>query len=167
MRVQVLQRMRSAKRGKSPLSLAISLSFAISLPVVAGCSTEDRSPVPVACKEGPDSVRAALARAPARVELDDTPLSECFTRGADSADLQQVGATYVAVAARLADAARQRPGGPEALRLGYLVGAAKRGEARTQGIHHDLMRRIEQELNGVDTASPGYQRGFRAGQEHG
>ncbi|HEX8647031.1 MAG TPA: hypothetical protein VF715_09010 [Thermoleophilaceae bacterium] len=134
---------------------------------MGGCSTEDSSPVPVACKEGPDTVRAALARAPARVELDGTPLSECFTRGANSADLQQVGASYVSVAARLADAARRRPGGPDALRLGYLVGASKRGEARTQGIHHDLMRRIEQELTGVDTASPAYRRGFQAGQKHG
>ena len=161
MRMQVLQRMRSAKRGKSLLVLAISLSL------VAGCSREDRSEVPVACKEGPASLRAALARAPARVELEGTPLSECFTRGSDAADLQQVGASYVAVAARLADAARERPDGPEALRLGYLVGASKRGEARTQGIHHDLMRRIEQELNGVDTTTAAYRRGFRAGQERG
>ena len=161
MRVQVLQRMRSAKRGKSLLLLAISLSL------VPGCSTEDRSVVPVACKEGPDAVRAALARAPARVELGGTPLSECFTRASDASDLQQVGASYVAVTARLADSARQRPDGPEALRLGYLVGAAKRGAARTQGVHDELMRRIEQELGGVDTAAPAYQRGFRAGQDHG
>ncbi|HEX2125622.1 MAG TPA: hypothetical protein VHF45_03580 [Thermoleophilaceae bacterium] len=161
MRVQVLQRMRSAKRGKPLLPLAISLSL------LGGCSTEDRSPVPVACKEGPDSVSAALARAPARVELDGTALSECFTRGADAADLQQVGASYVAVAARLAAAARERPDGREALQLGYLVGASRRGEARTQGIHHDLMRRIEQELSGVDTASAAYRRGFRAGRDHG
>lgn len=161
MRVQVLQRMRSAKRGKSLLPLAISLSL------VAGCSTEDRSPVPVGCKEGPDTVRAALARAPARVELDGTPLSDCFTRGTDAADLQQVGASYVSVAAGLADAARERPDSPEALRLGYLVGAAKRGAARTQGVHDELLRRIQQELSGVDTAAPAYRRGFRAGQEHG
>jgi hypothetical protein len=161
MRVQVLQRMRSAKRGKSLLPLAISLSL------VGGCSTEDRSPVPVACKEGPDAVRAALARAPARVELDGTPLSECFTRGADSADLQQVGASYVTVAARLSDAAREQPRGADAMRLGYLVGAARSGAARTQGVHDELMRRIEQELSGVDTASPAYQRGFQAGRDHG
>jgi hypothetical protein len=161
MRVQVLQWMRPAKQGKSLLVLAIALSFA------QGCSREDSSPVPVGCKEGPASVRAALARAPARVELDGTPLSECFTRGSDAADLQQVGASYVSVAARLSDAARRRPDGREALQLGYLVGAAKRGEARTQGIHYDLMRRIEQELNGVDTTSSAYRRGFRAGQEHG
>ena len=161
MRVQVLQRMRSAKRGKALAALAISLSF------VAGCSRDDGSTVPVACKEGPDSIAAALARAPARVELDGTPLSECFTRGADPADLQLVGASYVTAAARLADRARERPEGSEALRLGYLVGAARRGAARTQGVHDELIRRIEQELSGVDRAATAYRRGLRAGRERG
>lgn len=160
MRVQVLQRMRSAKRGKGLAAFAIALS-------VAGCSRQDDEGLPVGCKQGADPVRAALARAPARVELEGTPLSDCFNRAADGADLQQVGATYVSVAAGLADAARMRPSGPEALRLGYLVGAARRGAGRTQGVHDELVRRIDQELIGVDTRSRAYQRGFRAGQEHG
>lgn len=161
MRVQVLQRMPSAKRGKALAALAIALS-------AGGCSSggEDRS-VPVACKEGPDSVRTALARAPARVELDGTPLSECFTRGAEGADLQQVGASYLAVASSLADAARLEPEGPQALRLGYLVGATRRGASETQGVHEELVRRIEQELAGVDTRSAGYTRGYRAGRTRG
>ena len=161
MRMQVLQRMRSANRGKAPVLLAISLSL------MGGCTRDDESPVPVACKEGPDSVQAALARAPARVELDGTPLSECFTRAAVASDLQQVGISYVAVAAQLSDQARLRPDGPDALRLGYLVGAAKRGAGRTQGVHDELIRRIEQELSGVDTDTGSYRRGFRAGQAHG
>ena len=161
MRMQVLQRMCSGKRGKALALLAISLSFG------AGCSREERPEVPVACKEGADSLGAALARAPARVELDGTPLSECFTRAADAADIQLVGVSYVTVAARLADRARVRPDGPEALRLGYLVGAARRGSSRTQGVHDELMRRIEQELNGVDTGAAAYQRGHRAGRERG
>ena len=161
MRVQVLQRMRFAKPGKSLLVLAIALS-------IGSCSKSEGDPgVPVACKEGADSVRAALARAPARVELDGTPLSECFGRGADSAELQTVGAAYVSAAATLADAARERPDGPEALRLGYLVGAAKRGAASTQGVHEELMRRIEQELIGVETASAAYRRGYEAGRSRG
>ena len=161
MRVQVLQRMPSAKRGKALAALAIALS-------VGGCSSDgDDGAAPVACKEGPDALRAALARAPARVELDGTPLSDCFTRGAERADVQQVGAAQVSVAASLADAARLRPSGPEALQLGYLVGAARRGASETQGVHDELVRRIEQELNGVDTRSPAYTRGFRAGRSRG
>jgi hypothetical protein len=162
MRVQVLQRMALAKRGKALALVAIALS-------VGGCAKEDgdEHAVPIACKEGPDTVGAALARAPARVELDGTLLSECFTRGSDGADLQQVGASYLSVAAGLADGARLRPGGDEALRLGYLVGAVKRGAAGTQGVHDELARRIEQETIGVDTRSPAYMRGYRAGRSRG
>jgi hypothetical protein len=161
MPVQVLQRMRSAKRGNSLAALAIALSL-------GGCSKSDGDPaVPVACKEGADAVRAALARAPARVDLDGTPLSKCFARGADSAELQTVGAGFVGAAATLADGARERPNGPDALRLGYLVGATKRGAAATQGVHEELMRRVEQEAIGVETSSPAYRRGFEAGRSRG
>jgi hypothetical protein len=161
MSVQVLQRMALVKRGKAPALLAIALS-------VGGCASGNgHHDVPVACKEGAGAVRAALARAPARVDLDGTPLSDCFTRGSDGADLQQVGATYVSAASGLASAARSRPEGPEALRLGYLVGAAHRGAARTQGVHDELVRRIEQELGGVNTRSGAYARGFSAGRDHG
>ena len=159
MRVQVLQRMGSPKWGKAPIALAIALSL-------GGCG-EDESAVPVACKEGPEAVEAALARAPARVELDGTALSECFTRGSDGADLQQIGSAYLSVASQLADRARERPGGADALRLGYLVGAVRRGAAGTQGVHEELARRIEQETIGVETSSPAYQRGLRAGRSRG
>ena len=159
MRVEVLQRMAPRKRGKA-LALAIALAL-------TGCSDSGDEAVPVACKEGPDAVRAALARAPEQVELGGTPLSQCFTRGASGADLQQVGAAYVAAAARLADEARLRPEGAGALRLGYLVGAARRGASGTQGVHEELMRRIEQELIRVDTGSAAYRRGYEAGRSRG
>ena len=166
--VQVLQRMRSAKWGKSPAFLAMAVALCLTALALGACAKQESDPpAPVECKEGPDGIQAGLTRAPARVEVRGRSLSECFTRGSNSADLQVVGASYVTVAARLAAAAKERPEGPDALRLGYLVGASKRGEARTQGIHHDLMRRIEQELNGVDTSTTAYRRGFRAGQEHG
>jgi hypothetical protein len=56
---------------------------------------------------------------------------------------------------------------PAALRLGYLVGAARRGASETQGVHDELIRRIEQELAGVDRRSPAYQRGYDAGRARG
>jgi hypothetical protein len=161
MGVQVLQRMRSAKWGKS-------LALAATAVALAGCSKQEGAPpAPVDCKQGADAVEAALTRAPARVEVGGTTLSECFTRGSNSADLQLVGASYVTVATRLAAAAKERPDGPEALRLGYLVGAARRGTTETQGIHEELMRRIEQELIGVDTRTAAYRRGFEAGRARG
>jgi hypothetical protein len=160
MGLQVLQRMRSGKRGKSFAALAIALA-------IGGCSKQEDKPTPVGCKEGPETIEAALARAPARVELGGTPLSECFARNSDSADIQQVGASFVTVATHLSAEAKQSPDGPAALRLGYLVGAARRGAGETQGIHEELMRRIEQELNGVNTTTPSYRRGLRAGRERG
>ena len=38
--------------------------------------------------------------------------------------------------------ARRRPDGPEATRLGYLVGAMRRGASATQGIHDEMIRRV-------------------------
>lgn len=161
MQVQVLQRMTLGKPGKALLGVAIALA-------IGGCSKQESDPpAPVACKEGADSIESALARAPARVEVGGTRLSECFTRGVSSSDLQQVGASYVEVATRLAERAKRQPDGPEALRLGYLVGAARRGAGETQGVHEELIRRIEQELIGVDTATAAYRRGFDAGREGG
>ena len=168
MGVQVLQQMGSAKWGKSLPFLATALALGLTALALGGCSKQESDPpAPVECKEGPDAVQAALARAPARVEVRGRSLSDCFTRGSNSADLQLVGASYVTVAARLAAAAKERPEGAEARRLGYLVGAARRGASETQGIHEELMRRIEQELTGVDTRSAAYRRGFRAGRERG
>lgn len=134
---------------------------------IAGCSRQGEPTLPVACKEGPRAVQAALVRAPADVSIAGTPLSNCLGRSGDPADLQEVGASYVAVAAELGPAARADPGGPEALRLGYLLGAVRRGAARTQGIHDELLRRLEQELILLDTSSPAFRRGERAGRERG
>jgi hypothetical protein len=160
MGLQVLQRMARGKQGKALAGLAICLAL-------GGCSREEDKPAPVACKAGADSIERALARAPARVELGGATLSECFQRGSSSADIQQVGAAYVAVATRLAAEAKREPNGTAALRLGYLVGAARRGSAETQGIHEELIRRIEQELIGVDTRTPAYRRGLEAGRSRG
>jgi hypothetical protein len=165
MRMQVLQRMALGKQGKALLVLAIALAGG----GAAGCSKQDHSDVqvPVECKEGAETIEAALARAPARVEVGGTALSECLARGGSSSDLQRVGAGYLEAATHLAERAKQRPEGPEALRLGYLVGATRRGASGTQGIHEEMLRRIEQELIGVDTRSSAYRRGFEAGRNRG
>ena len=82
-------------------------------------------------------------------------------------DLQEIGAAYIAVAADLAFEARADPDGPAATRLGYLIGAVRRGADRTQGIHAELVRRMEQELVIVDTRSSAFREGERAGRESG
>ena len=46
----------------------------------------------------------------------------------------------IAAATELNAAAQEDPGGPEALQLGYLIGAVERG---SEGIHADLGRRLD------------------------
>ena len=124
--------------------------------------------MPVACLEGPKTIRAALAKAPDPVRLETgTKLSQCFTRAANPAEIQQVGAIYIAVAEQLAPAVRARPHSPQATQLGYLMGAVRRGAGGTQGIHYETQRRIEQELIGVNTGTPEFVAGERAGKRDG
>jgi len=141
--------------------------MAASALVIGACSTDDRSMVPVACKSGPDTIATALAGAPGAVEVEGTPLSGCLTPASDPADVQAVGASYVAVAADLAAVAREDSESPEATQLGYLVGAVRRGAGRTGGVHDELVRRLDQELSGVDTASAAFREGERAGLASG
>jgi hypothetical protein len=131
---------------------------------VVGCGN-DQHRVPVACLEGDFS--SSLAKAPAEVRVDGTRLSECFTRAANPAEIQQVGAVFIATAERLAPSARANPHSPQALRLGYLIGAVRRGAGNTQGIHYETQRRIEQELIGVNTHAPEFVEGERAGEKNG
>jgi hypothetical protein len=117
----------------------------------------------VACLDG--NVTKALARAPGEVRVQGTRLSDCFTRAADPGEVQQVGAVFLTAAERLAPKARSNPHSPEALQLGYLIGAMRHGTSRTQGIHYETRRRIEQELIGVNTRAPEFVEGERAGEQ--
>jgi hypothetical protein len=132
---------------------------------VAACGVQEEIAVPVACRAGPDEVARALADAPAPVTIQGTPLSECLASARDQADLQTVGIAFVDVASDLASEARSNPNGQEAVELGYLVGAARRGAV--PGIHDELLRRLEQELAGVETSSDAFERGERAGRTSG
>ena len=134
-------------------------------PLLVACAVQREVTTPVGCKTGPEALRRALADAPQEVVLRGTPLSECVARASDQADIQTVGAAFVEVAADLAPKARAQPDGPEALELGYLVGAARSG-ARP-GLHDELVRRLEQELAGVDTSSSAFLSGERAGSASG
>lgn len=122
-----------------PLAAAVLLALAL---VVTGCGREDPS-TPVACLEGQDVYLAALAGAPGEVKLTgETLVSECLAENQSAGDLARVGEATIEAATLLNGEARGEPGGPAALRLGYLVGAAKRGAEETEGIHSDLIRRL-------------------------
>jgi hypothetical protein len=130
-----------------------------------GCGNDEHR-VPVACLDG--NLAEALAQAPGDVRLDgDTKLSDCFTRNADPAEIQQVGAVFIAAAEKLSARARAEPHSAAALQLGYLIGAVRHGAGHTQGIHYETERRVEQELVGVNTKAAEFVTGERAGERGG
>ena len=135
--------------------------------VLSGCAREQEAELPASCRAGPEAVQAALARAPEPVTLDGTPLSGCLARSGDPGEIQQVGGDFLTVTTVLAAEARRDPESPEALRLGYLVGAVRRGATTTQGFHAEMVRRIEQELLPLDTSTRAFRRGQRAGRADG
>lgn len=146
---------------------AAALLAAGAVVTAAGCSTSDESGVPASCRATGEAVQRALASAPEPVTLDGTKISDCFARGSESGELQTIGFAFTEAAAELSREARQRPESEAALELGYLVGAVRAGADRTQGIHDELLRRVEQELHGVDTSSDAFATGERAGLESG
>jgi hypothetical protein len=144
-----------------------------SIVVLAACAAallsacgDDPGALPDGCGDG-DQVLRALRSAPGQVRLGGARLSDCLQRGSDADQLQLVGASFVQAASRLSAQARRRPNGRAALELGYLDAAAHRGGSHTQGIHQELLRRLDQELAGVDTRSRAYLRGKRAAQASG
>jgi hypothetical protein len=149
-----------------PLSVAVVL---LSLSAI-GCGTASDS-TPVVCREGSHAYVTALNDAPGTVELHDgTPISGCLVENQKAGDLATVGTALVAAATRLNGDARAESGGVAALRLGYLVGAAERGAAGTDGIHADLMRRLTAAARyspGGRPLSPAFQRAYREGFDAG
>jgi hypothetical protein len=136
------------------------VAVALALVALTGCGTEDEA-LPGACNDGALEIEDALSHAPGRVTLrDGVSLSTCIERARSDGDLQEIGSFYVFVADRLA--ARVPRSDPAALRLGYLIGATRRGASRTNGIHDELVRRVEQTI-GIDGAPPARQRAFRRG----
>jgi hypothetical protein len=140
----------------------VAVATAVAL---SGCGGSDDG-LPAACTEGEDAVRAALREAPGEVRLGGTPLSACLNEEAEADELQVVGAAFVDSAAGLSREASRRPEGRAAVELGYLVAAAHRGGS-TQGVHSELLRRLDQELATVDTRSRAFRRGQRAGRAGG
>jgi hypothetical protein len=134
--------------------------------VAGGCGDDKQRPA-AACTEGAASVLTALGKAPGRVTVGGRPLSRCLTDGSSAGDVQLVGSAWVQAAGMLSDRAGGRPDSKYVLRLGYLVGAARRGAAHTPGIHNELVRRLEQETEPFQGRSGALERGERAGRRLG
>lgn len=137
----------------------------VAVAVAAGGCKEEPEKTPAACLDGPESIQAALAKAPGDVTIDGTKLSECLVKTSDTGDLTAFGGSALDAITRLAIEAKENPGGPSLVQLGYLRGALERGAE--VGIHDELLRRIDQELLLVKTDSPEFRRGEAAGRESG
>jgi hypothetical protein len=155
----------------SPLACLALIGIALA---GIGCGSQDDS-TPVACLEGAPAYEKALRNAPVEVLLQgETPISECLAANQQSGDLAQVGEAMVETATRLNAEARANPDTNAALQLGYLLGAAQRGAASSEGIHSDLVRRLTVAARYApdrDPLPPGffghYREGFTAGRASG
>ena len=147
--------------------------LALAVLSLAACGKQDDS-TPVACLEGQDIYLAALSKAPGAVRLaGETPISKCLVENQSGGDLATVGEALVETATVLNGEARAEPEGSAPLRLGYLIGAAERGAAETEGIHSDLVRRltVAARYSGEGPLPPAfvaaYREGFDAGRARG
>jgi hypothetical protein len=135
--------------------------------LAGGCGGDDKAPA--ACNAGARTVLGALQRAPGDVTLEDgTLISTCVKRSLGAGEIQTLGFTYVAAAN--SELKLMRRSDAAALRLGFLVGAVRRGANKTNGVQLELVRRLEQ-VAGVG-GPPGprraaYRRGMAAGEDHG
>ena len=134
--------------------------MALSVLALAGCARDDgEAELPDACTGSADAFVAALQSAPEPVLVDDVRISDCLAKDSSTGDVQAVGVVLVETAQRLA-----RDG--DRIALGYLVGALRRGARESQGIHLELVRRVEQEAAPF-AGSAAFDRGVRAGRTSG
>ena len=137
--------------------------------LAGGCGSEEE-PLPFVCKNGSsEGVATALREAPDAVVLDGgVRISQCIRVARSDADLQNVGAVLTGAAEHLEE--RAVTDETAALQLGYLVGAARRGASRENGIQAELVRRLERSA-ALDGATPGAKaaltRGLAAGEGTG
>lgn len=133
---------------------------------LAACGATS-APLDGACLRSSGAIERALARAPRPVTLPTgTRLSQCVANARSDADLQSAGAVLTRAADHLSAAARAGDTSA-ALRLGYLVGAARRGARRTAGIHAELQRHIERAAAVLDDAGESVAGALADGQRAG
>jgi len=159
------------------IPLTSLLAAALGAALLAGCGggATKGEEQPAACREGVQTYLEALAAAPGEVVLaGETPISGCFTIDPEEGELADLGEATVAAATKLNAEARAEPGGEANVELGYLLGAMTRGEAETEGVHAELLRRLAVAARFVpegEQLSPrfteAYEKGFAAGREHG
>jgi hypothetical protein len=155
-------------RGYDPaMGRRFPLSWTLALIGLSIAACGDDPSLPSACTREPATVRTALRAAQHAVTLDGVRLSSCVADASDAAELQAVGNSLVGAATALSDEARGHPGGDAELRLGYLIGAARRGAGREGGERTELVRRLEQEEQSLEGDRAAFRRGVEAGRRSG
>ncbi len=152
--------------------LTIVLGFVAAIVLGTMACGEGDDGTPVACLDGKGAYIGALGDAPGHVRLSgEVPISDCLAENQQGGELAAVGATMVAVATQLNREARGQPGGSATVQLGYLLGAAERGAGATEGIHADLLRRLDATAryrpSGSKPPSAPFQRAYERGVEAG
>jgi len=158
---------RRARMRDNSRMRAIAIACATVLAAGCGGGGDDDVRVtdqPPACAGDAPALVKALTAAPGRVRVDGEPISHCFTRNQNAADLQALGTGMLRAAQQLGDQAATSS--DSALRLGYLIGAARRGLKRN-GVAAEMVRRLEGETGKLGANAAAYQRGLRAGLRQG
>ncbi len=110
---------------------------------LSACGSSDPESTPTSCLDGSRAYLTALEAAPEQVMLDGSvPISDCLVPDQPSGALADVGSSVVSAATTLNKQAQSRPASEATVELGYLVGSVERGAEDTQGVHADLVRRI-------------------------
>lgn len=142
----------------------------VALVLLAACGSDDGEQAPEACLAGSETYLEVLQAAPEAVRLYGIPISDCLTPSQEGGELAQIGEQMVIAATRLNAEASRDPGGPAAVQLGYLIGAASKG---ADSIHADLVLRLNSAARFSAGEAPppafnrGFNRGYAAGQESG
>ena len=148
------------------------LVLLVAVAAAAGCGPggDDDAQLSPACRE-PGGIARAVQQAPGEVRLEDgTLLSDCIDDARSDADLQNVGIALTNVAEDLeVDAVRDAEA---ARRLGFLVGAARRGAGSASALQAELVRRLERSAAldpeaATPAARAALQEGMKAGQARG
>jgi coenzyme F420-reducing hydrogenase delta subunit len=132
--------------------------------LVAGCGAGQS--LPAGCLAGPEAILDALETAPDPVTVEGTRISDCFGQTANADQAPALG-SFVDAAATLAAAVAEQHDSRSALELGYLMGAIRKGAGDPPGVHSELLRRLDLELERIDTESPSFRKGERAGEASG
>lgn len=162
------RRLEAGPRGSAAVIAAAAL-----IALAPGCGAGGGpEPAPIACLTTSSAYLNALDRAPERVTLPpNVRISDCVVPGQSGGELANVGSELIVAATRLASTVPDggAAGERSALRLGYLVGAVRRGAERTGGIHSDLVRRLEAtaERTRASAEATAYAEGLRAGLARG